>query len=123
MRRPRQPPCDPGGDRPPFGVLPRPAEDTLNFFSDKITEGITQDVISFFEKNQMTLRQETSIIADYYKTTNQNYAVRCQARSDSQTLIDLTLSVKTKEQAEAICNNWKKQHEDVYMYLMDSLMK
>ena len=29
----------------------------------------------------------------------------------------------TEEQAEAICNNWKKQNEDVYMYLMDILMK
>ena len=71
----------------------------------------------------MTLRQETSIIADYYKTTSQYYAVRCQARSDGQTMIDLTLSVKTKEQAEAICNNWKKQNEDVYMYLMDQLLR
>ena len=104
-------------------TLTTAGKETLNFFSDKITEGITQDVIAFFEKNQMTLRQETSIIADYYKTTNQNYAVRCQARSDGQTMIDLTLSVKTKEQAEAICNNWRKQHEDVYMYLMDSLMQ
>ena len=30
---------------------------------------------------------------------------------------------EVKEQAEAICNNWRKQHEDVYMYLMDSLMQ
>lgn len=103
-------------------TLTTSGKETLNFFKDKITEGITQDVLSFFEENQMTLRQETSIIADYYKTTNQTYAVRCQARSDNKTLIDLTLSVKTREQAEAICKNWRKQHENVYMYLMDSLM-
>ena len=29
----------------------------------------------------------------------------------------------TKEQAEAICNNWKNQNEDVYAYLMDMLLK
>lgn len=104
-------------------TLTSAGKETLNFFSDKITEGITQDVLAFFEANKMELRQETSVIADYYKTTNQNYAVRCQVRSDNSTLIDLTLSVKTKEQAEAICNNWKKQSEDVYMYLMDILMK
>ena len=28
-----------------------------------------------------------------------------------------------KEQAEAICNNWKKQNEDVYAYLMDILLQ
>ena len=104
-------------------TLTSAGKETLNFFSDKITEGITQDVISFFEKNKMELREETSVIADYYKTTNQNYAVRCQVRSENTSLIDLTISVKSKDQAEAICANWRKQHEDVYMYLMDSLMQ
>jgi len=98
-------------------------KETLNFFSNKITEGITQDVKRFFEANRMALRQETSIIADYYKTTHQDYAVRCQIRSDNHSLIDLTIAVKSKEQAEAICANWRKQHEDVYMYLMDSLIQ
>lgn len=51
------------------------------------------------------------------------YAVRCQVRSESTTVIDLTLSVATKEQAEAICSNWKNQNEDVYAYLMDMLLR
>ena len=104
-------------------TLTAAGKETLEFFSDKITEGIAQDVITFFEANKMELRQETSVIADYYKTTNQNYAVRCQVRSDNNNIIDLTVSVKTKEQAEAICANWRKQHEEVYMYLMDTLMQ
>jgi len=104
-------------------TLTAAGKETLEFFSDKITEGITLDVLNFFEANKMELRQETSVIADYYKTTNQNYAVRCQVRSDNSNVIDLTVSVKTKEQAEAICANWRKQHEDVYMYLMDTLMQ
>ena len=104
-------------------TLTTAGKETLNFFSDKITEAIRQDVLDFFAENKMELRQETSVVADYYKTTSQNYAVRCQVRSEQHAVIDLTLSVKTKEQAEAICNNWRKQHEDVYMYLMDSLMQ
>jgi hypothetical protein len=71
----------------------------------------------------MEFKQENSILADYYKTTNQKYAVRCRVRSDGRTLIDLTLSVSTREQAAAICRNWKKQNEDVYAYLMDLLLK
>ena len=98
-------------------------KETLSFFSSKITDGITQDVANFFNANRMALRQETSVIADYYKTTHQDYAVRCQVRSDNHPLIDLTITVKSKEQAEAICSNWRKQHEDVYMFLMDSLMQ
>ena len=104
-------------------TLTTAGKETLNFFSNKITDGIRADVMSFFEANRMSLRQETSVIADYYKTTFQDYAVRCQVRSDNHSIIDLTIAVKTKEQAEAICSNWRKQHEDVYMYLMDSLMQ
>lgn len=104
-------------------TLTSAGKETLNFFSDKITEGIIQDVLHFFEENKMELRQETSVVADYYKTTAQNYEVRCRVRSDSYTVIDLTLTVKTKEQAEAICNNWKKNNQDVYVYLMDQLLK
>lgn len=98
-------------------------KETLKFFNDKISDGITQDVHHFFEQNKMELRQENSVVADYYKTTEHNYAVRCQVRSDDIVIIDLTLSVKTKEQAEAICNHWKKENENVYSYLMDQLLK
>lgn len=104
-------------------TLTTAGKETLSFFSSKITEGITQDVMHFFEDNKMTLRQETSVIADYYKTTFHDYAVRCQVRSDNHPIIDLTMSVNSKDQAEAICSNWRKHHEDVYMYLMDVLMQ
>lgn len=104
-------------------TLTAAGRETLGFFKDKITDGIENDVKSFFERNKLEFRQENFILADYYKTTNQNYDVRCQVRSDSTTVLDLTLSVKTKEQAEAICNNWKNSNEDVYAYLMDILLK
>ena len=98
-------------------------KETLGFFKDKLNDGIENDVQGFFEKNKLEFRQENSILADYYKTTNQKYAVRCQVRSDGNPLIDLTLCVTTKEQAEAICNNWKKKSEDVYAVLMDTLLQ
>ena len=98
-------------------------KETLGFFKDKITDAIEHDTIAYFEKNKMALRTVNSIIADYYKTPNQDYAVRCQFRVHDTNLIDLTLTVKTREQAQAICDNWKKQNEDVYAYLMDLLLK
>ena len=104
-------------------TLKAAGRETLGFFKDKITDGIENDVKRFFEKNKLEFRQENFILADYYKTTNQNYDVRCQVRSDSTTVLDLTLAVTTKEQAEAICNNWKNSNEDVYAYLMDILLK
>ncbi len=98
-------------------------KETLNLLKDKISDAIELDINNYFAQNKLELRNDNSIIADYYRTPNRDFAVRCQYRQKDTNLIDLTLSVQTKEQAEAICNNWKKQNEDVYMYLMDILMK
>lgn len=96
---------------------------TLDFFRDKITDAIEQDTIHYFEKNKVQLRDFNSVIADYDKTPNHDYAVRCQFRQRNVSLIDLTLTVKSKEQAEAICRNWRNQKDEVYGYLMDILIK
>ena len=96
---------------------------TLDFFQDKLNDEIEEDVLAFFEKNKVEFRQENSRLANYYKTTGQKYAARCQVRSDGNTLVDLTLLVQTREQAETICKNWKTENEDVYAYLMDLLLK
>lgn len=98
-------------------------QETLSYFPDKISPAIKTDVLSYFAENRMELKQEISIIADYYKTTSQEFAARCQIREKDRPLIDLTIAVKTKEQAEAVCSNWQKQNEEVYGYLMDLLMK
>ena len=87
-------------------------KETLEFFKDKISDAIEHDTMTFLEKNKLQLRNDNAILADYFKTPDHNL-----------NLIDLTLSVRTRAQAEAICNTWKKQNEDVYAYLMDILLK
>lgn len=98
-------------------------KETLGYFTDKITEGIAADVHQYLEENEIQLRKEHSVFAEYYKTTGPGYAARCQLRSGRQTLVDLTVSAGTREQAEAVCNNWRAQNEEIYFYLMDLLLK
>lgn len=97
--------------------------ETLSYFPDKISDAIKADVIDYFQENQMKLKQEISMITDYYKTTAQEFAVRCQIKEKNRSLIDLTITVKSKAEAQAICSNWNSLHEDVYGYLMDLLLK
>lgn len=104
-------------------TLTAAGKETLGFFKEKINEGIVSDVKKFFDQNQMEFKQENFILADYYKTTNQKYAVRCQLRTESTTMLDLTLTVNKKELAEAVCNNWKDENQNIYDYLMDTLIK
>lgn len=61
----------------------------------------------------MDIQFENSIYADYYKTLNQQYAVRCRLKKKDISRLDLTITVPSREIAEAICQNWKSQNEDV----------
>ena len=105
-----------------YSITPAGTE-TLVFFHDKISPAIQNDILHYFDENKMELKNENSVLSDFYKTTNNEYAVRCQLKEKGISRIDLTLTVHTKEQAEAICNNWKDQTAEVYAYLMELLLK
>ena len=68
------------------------------------------------------MRNEVGVMADYYKSTTQDYVVHCEVRENKTTLIRLDLSVPDKEQAEIMCNHWKDRSQEIYAYVMKSLM-
>lgn len=98
-------------------------QNTLEYFGSKISDVIKEEIDGFIVENKYDLRNEVSIIADYYKTTNSEFAVRCQVKEKNSDLIDLILTVPFEEQAASIANNWSKNSQEVYAYLMNTLMK
>ncbi len=96
---------------------------TLRLLNDKISPEIKEDILSYFKEHHYELKRETSAYADYFKATGAGYQVRCQVKNLEATIIDLTLAVPTREQAQAICSNWNDAHEDVFAALMDCLLK
>lgn len=97
--------------------------ETLNFFEEKISPGIEDDIISYFTKNKLDIKNENSVVADYYKSTVPGFDVRCQIKEKGSPVIDLTIHVKNKEQAIAICQNWQEQNMEIYAYLMEILIR
>ena len=97
--------------------------ETLGFFVNKIPSGIIDDMDLFLIKNKYELRNEVGTIADYYKSTNQEYIVHCQVKEGKSTLIELNLSVPTKEEASVMCNNWKEASQDIYAHILKKLMQ
>ncbi|MCD8364289.1 MAG: DUF4364 family protein [Clostridiales bacterium] len=96
---------------------------TLHFFMDKISPGIREDILSYLREHEFKLKQETSVYADYYKATGSGYQVRCRIKDMETSIVDLTLAVSDRQQAEAVCSNWKKESEKIYALLMDTLIR
>jgi hypothetical protein len=94
---------------------------TLSFFENRISDTIKKEVNTFFKDNEMELRNEVSILADYYKSTTGDYDAHLVAKEKKVKLVDITLSVPTEESAAAICDNWQRKNQQIYQYLIQQL--
>ncbi|MFR5601310.1 MAG: DUF4364 family protein [Lachnospiraceae bacterium] len=102
--------------------ITKEGEDTLSFFGKKISPAIIEDMDAYLKENRFRLRNEVSIIADFYKSTHQDYTVHCEVREGKTILVGLDLSVPDKEQAESMCSRWNDKHQDIYAFVMKSLL-
>ena len=96
-------------------------KETLHFFENRIGDAIKADIKNYFQEKEFDLRNEISVLADYYKATSGEYETRLVAKDRGLSLIDLTLSVPTKELAETICDNWQKKNQEIYQYVIKTL--
>ena len=99
-------------------------DEILELFSYKIPGKIIDDMDIYLMENKYELRNEVGTIADYYSSPNSDdYIVHCQVKEGKGTLIELNLTVPSKEEASSMCNNWKDASAEIYKFVMKSLMK
>ncbi|MCM1569038.1 MAG: DUF4364 family protein [Roseburia sp.] len=103
--------------------ITREGRDTLRYFGSRIGEAIKEDINHYLREKEYTLRNEVSVLADYYKSTSGEYEARLVARERDTDLIHITLSVPTEELASSICCNWQNKNQEIYRYLMQELFQ
>lgn len=98
---------------------------TLELFSDKINDDIEKDIVSYYKDNKLKMREEQEIIADYTELSTGGYMVNCKIRDvkRNRSSYEVNCIVSSKEQAEAICNNWHAKYEDIYFAFLEELTR
>ncbi len=94
---------------------------TLSYFQNRISDAIKEDVIEYLRQNEMELRNEVSVLSDYYKSTNGEYEAHLWAKDRDTELVSIKLTVPTEEIAASICNKWQDKSQQVYQYLTEQL--
>ena len=97
-------------------------EKTLAYFGKKISSPIREDIDSFLAQRRLALRNAHSTPADYYRTPSGEFAARCRVLEKDSALIDLTLTLPTQQQAEAVCSHWKEKSQELYAAIMSALL-
>ena len=102
-------------------TITKEGEQTLRYFDNRIHESIKQEIDAYFQEQGHTLRNEISVQGNYYKATSGEYEAHLTAMDRDIKLVDITLSVPTKEGAAAICDNWNAKNESIYQFLIQEL--
>ncbi|MCR5407088.1 MAG: DUF4364 family protein [Lachnospiraceae bacterium] len=97
-------------------------KETIELLKSDISEPIRTEIDNYLTDNEVRLRNEVSISADYYKSTTGEYVAELTARERNVDLVSIKITMPTEEAASEICNNWQKKNQDVYAYLMESLL-
>ena len=96
-------------------------EDTLQFFENRISPEIKKDIDAYLKEKSMSLKNEVSVIGEFYKGTDGDYKSHLTAREKNQILVDITLSVPSEEIASSICEKWERKNQEIYQYLIEQL--
>lgn len=105
-----------------LGLSKEEGEESISFFENKISDAIKQDIADFFVEKKFSLKNEVSVKSDYYRNTNGEFSVHCQVIEHGMPLIDLTVTVPSREEAETMTANWTARNQEIYAYIMTHLL-
>ncbi len=94
----------------------------VNLFHSKMSLDIKEHIVDYLIDNHYALKKESEVLADYYPYKKGEYIVNLQIREKGTPLLSLDLNVVSESQASAICNNWRKNSDEVYSAIMDKLL-
>lgn len=103
-----------------FSITPE-GEETLKYFGNRISDTIKQEIDTFLTEKHLELKNEASITANYYKATSGEYETELIAKEKDIELVNIKLSVPTKDMAETVCDGWYQKNQKIYKYLMEEL--
>ena len=96
--------------------------ETLSFFGNKISNAIQHDILDYLKKNQLTLRNEVSTTSDFFESQKGEYMAHLIVKEKNSIVIELNVSVPTKEVAQKICSNWSSKSQDIYSSVLAELL-
>lgn len=102
-------------------TITKEGKDSLGYFEGRISEVIKQEIIDYFKENSLELRNEVSVVSNYYKTVTGEYEAVLNAKDGETILVEIKLSVPTPQIASSICDNWTKRNQEVYEMLTKML--
>lgn len=96
---------------------------TLAYFQNHIPFGVKAKLDEILAGQKKNIRRESQISAVFIPESESEFTVSCKVQEDNFSLIDLKVTVGTRNDARIICDNWQKHSEAIYREILELLMK
>ena len=87
---------------------------SMDALRSSLSSSIRSDIDDYLKKRRLEFREALSSRAEYYRTTDGDWAVRCRVMDHTTALIDMTLTVPNETQAKAVSQEWKEKSQEIY---------
>ena len=104
-----------------YYMLTDEGRESIEALKSSLASSIRSDIDEYLRENRLEFREALATRAEYYRTTEGDYAVRCRVMEHTTALIDLTLTVPKETQAKIVSKEWKEKSQDVYAYIIHTL--
>lgn len=97
-------------------------EEVVNYFLNRISDTVKNEINVYVHENSKRIRAEYAVTANYFLELNGDYLVKCGLCDDAgATLMEISVSVVSKAQAQQVCRNWRKHVNTYYRNFLSAL--
>ena len=95
----------------------------LEYFADQIPRAMRISINHYVEENRGKVKKDYEVTATYFPNVeNDDFQVKCGVYEERRALLELSVSVDTREQAKIIQNNWHHNASKLYMRILDAVI-
>lgn len=95
-------------------VITEKGDSVLSLFKDRLSPSKITIINEYVKEKWESIKRELTIQADYTIASNDSFIVDLKAVESESLLMELKLTVPSKEQATSICSKWKKNPSEIY---------
>ena len=95
---------------------------SLEFFENHITRPTRMLINQYVEDNRGKVKRDYEVTATYFPNVEmQDFLVKCGVYEDRRALLELSISVDTREQAKLLQSNWRANASGLYQKIIDAM--
>lgn len=97
-------------------------EEAVRIFSSSITYSMRNAICKYVLENKKRIKREFEVVANYFYNAENDYIVKCGVYEDDMALMEISVSVVSKEQAKIIKRNWKERVTELYGKILSTML-